>query len=183
VTHTIEQIRERGVPGFEVEVVGTDPGVDRRLPAATSLHGPFYEGMTLGRARASPIWPRRWPRVATTSSTSPPLARPASPLAAQPRLGDPLLASYHTELAVYAGVRSGDGGLEAISRAALAAFYTAPSLVLSPSPAADRSLLGLGAEERRIDRWERGVDVSRFSPRSPIRMPGRASCESSTRAG
>ena len=35
VTHTIEQIRERGVPGFEVEVVGTDPGVDRRLPAAT----------------------------------------------------------------------------------------------------------------------------------------------------
>ncbi|HXS46694.1 MAG TPA: PHP-associated domain-containing protein, partial [Solirubrobacterales bacterium] len=48
VTHTIEQIRERGVPGFEVEVVGTDPGVDRRLPAATSLRVPFYEGMTLG---------------------------------------------------------------------------------------------------------------------------------------
>src|SRR6187402_310682 len=27
VTHTIEQIRERGVPGFEVDIVGTDPGV------------------------------------------------------------------------------------------------------------------------------------------------------------
>jgi glycosyltransferase involved in cell wall biosynthesis len=51
-----------------------------------------------------------------------------------------------------------------MSRAALAAFYTAPSRVLSPSPAADRSLLGLGAEEGRIDRWERGVDVERFSP-------------------
>ena len=25
VTHTIEQIRERGVPGFEVDVIGTDP--------------------------------------------------------------------------------------------------------------------------------------------------------------
>ena len=48
VTHTIEQIRERGVPGFEVDVVGTDPGVDRRLPAAAELELPFYEGMRLG---------------------------------------------------------------------------------------------------------------------------------------
>ena len=32
VTRTIEEIRERGVPGFEIEVVGTDPDVDRRLP-------------------------------------------------------------------------------------------------------------------------------------------------------
>ncbi|HWO46637.1 MAG TPA: PHP-associated domain-containing protein, partial [Solirubrobacterales bacterium] len=48
VTHTIEQIRERGVPGFEVDIVGTDPGVDRRLPAAAELEIPFYEGMTLG---------------------------------------------------------------------------------------------------------------------------------------
>ena len=47
VTHTVEQIRERGVPGFEVEVVGTDPGVDRRLPAATSLEVPFYAGLRL----------------------------------------------------------------------------------------------------------------------------------------
>ena len=48
VTHTIEQIRELGVPGFEVDVVGTDPGVDRRLPAAAALDVPFYEGMSLG---------------------------------------------------------------------------------------------------------------------------------------
>jgi glycosyltransferase involved in cell wall biosynthesis len=78
--------------------------------------------------------------------------------------GTPLIASYHTELATYAGLRSHDGGIEAISRAALGAFYGAPSRVLSPSPAADRSLLGLGVEEDRIDRWERGVDVARFTP-------------------
>ena len=60
VTHTIEQIRERGVPGFEVEVVGTDPGVDRRLPAAAELEVPFYEGMTPRRAR--PARPGRDPR-------------------------------------------------------------------------------------------------------------------------
>ena len=31
--------------------------------------------------------------------------------------GMPLLGSYHTELAAYAGLRSGDGGLEAIAAA------------------------------------------------------------------
>ncbi|HEY7457027.1 MAG TPA: glycosyltransferase, partial [Solirubrobacterales bacterium] len=66
--------------------------------------------------------------------------------------------------AVYAGLRSGDDGVEALSRAALGAFYTAPSRVLSPSPAADRSLLGLGVAEERIGRWERGVDCERFAP-------------------
>src|SRR6201747_2099873 len=48
VTHTIEQIRERGVAGFDVDVIGTDPGVDRRLPAAAELELPFYKGMKLG---------------------------------------------------------------------------------------------------------------------------------------
>jgi glycosyltransferase involved in cell wall biosynthesis len=51
-----------------------------------------------------------------------------------------------------------------MARMALGAFYGAPSLVLSPSPAADRSLLDLGVEEARLGRWERGVDVSRFDP-------------------
>ncbi len=76
----------------------------------------------------------------------------------------PLLASYHTELAAYAGMRSGDGGVEAIARGALATFYGAPGVVLSPSPAADRSLLGLGVGQDRIGRWERGVDSDRFDP-------------------
>ena len=82
----------------------------------------------------------------------------------------PLLASYHTELASYAGLRSGDGGLELAARAALGAFYSAPSVVLSPSPAADRSLLGLGVEAARIRRWERGVDVDRFDPAKADRI-------------
>ncbi len=164
VTHTIEQIRERGVPGFEVEVVGTDPGVDRRLPAATSLHVPFYEGMTLGVPGL--------PDLAETLAeghydlvhvTAPGPAGIAAALLSRIS-GTPLVGSYHTELAAYAGLRSGDGGLESASRDALGAFYRAPSRVLSPSPAADRSLLGLGADGDRIDRWERGVDVSRFSP-------------------
>ena len=31
VSRTLEEIRQRGVPGFEIEVIGTDPDVDRRL--------------------------------------------------------------------------------------------------------------------------------------------------------
>ncbi len=164
VTHTIEQIRERGVPGFEIEVVGTDPWVDRRLPAATSLEVPFYEGMTLGVPGlpdlAETLAEGRYDLVHVTAPG--PSGITASLLSRVS--GAPLIGSYHTELAVYAGLRSHDGGLEALSRAALGAFYMAPSRVLSPSPAADRSLLALGVEESRIDRWERGVDVDRFTP-------------------
>ena len=112
VTHTIEQIRERGVPGFEVDVVGTDAGVDRRLPAAAELEVPFYEGMSARRAR--PARPGRDPRRGPLrpASTSPPPARPGSPRRCSAAItGMPLLASYHTELAAYAGMRSGDGGL------------------------------------------------------------------------
>jgi glycosyltransferase involved in cell wall biosynthesis/predicted metal-dependent phosphoesterase TrpH len=174
VTHTIEQIRERGVPGFEVEVVGTDPGVDRRLPAATSLQVPFYEGMTLGVPGlpdlAETLAEGRYDLVHVTA---PGPAGVAASLLARVS-GTPLLASYHTELAAYAGLRSGDGGLAAASTAALGAFYGAPARVLSPSPAADRSLLGLGVGEARIGRWERGVDTDRFRPEGhdPGTYPG-----------
>jgi len=78
VTHTIEQIRECGVPGFEVEVIGTDAGVDRRLPAATELEMPFYEGLSLG-VPGLPDMVETLAEAATTSSTSPLPARPASP--------------------------------------------------------------------------------------------------------
>jgi glycosyltransferase involved in cell wall biosynthesis/predicted metal-dependent phosphoesterase TrpH len=175
VTHTIEQIRERGVPGFEVEVVGTDSGVDRRLPAATSLQVPFYEGMELGVPGlpdlAETLAEGRYDLIHVTA---PGPAGVAASLLGRIS-GTPSVASYHTELGAYAGLRSGDAGLEAISRAALGAFYTTPSRVLSPSPAADRSLLGLGVEEGRIDRWERGVDVARFDPEKADRdaFPGK----------
>ena len=174
VTHTIEQIRERGVPGYEVEVVGTDAWVDRRLPAAASLAVPFYDGMTLGVPglpdMAETLGEGRYDLVHVTA---PGPAGVAAALLSRIS-GTPLIASYHTELAAYAALRSGDDSLEAFSRAALGAFYTAPSRVLSPSPAADRSLLGLGVAEHRIGRWERGVDVTRFTPEKadPGAFPG-----------
>ncbi|HET9198358.1 MAG TPA: glycosyltransferase [Solirubrobacterales bacterium] len=164
VTHTIEQIRERGVPGFEVDIVGTDPGVDRRLPAAAELEIPFYEGMTLG----VPGLPDLVETLAEGSYdlvhvTAPGPAGIAATLMSR-ITGLPLLASYHTEIATYAGMRSRDEGLEALTRAGLGAFYSAPAAVLSPSPSADASVAALGAEPSRIGRWERGVDTDRFDP-------------------
>jgi len=164
VTHTIEQIRERGVPGFEVEVVGTDPGVDRRLPAATELEIPFYAGMRLGvPGLPDLVETLAEGRYDLIHVTAPGPAGVAATLLSRVT-GAPLLASYHTELATYAGLRTGNDGVEALTRIALGAFYGAPSTVLSPSPAADRSLLALGTEEGRIGRWERGVDSDRFDP-------------------
>jgi glycosyltransferase involved in cell wall biosynthesis/predicted metal-dependent phosphoesterase TrpH len=164
VTATIEKIRELGVPGFEIDVVGTDAGVDRRLPAVTELEVPFYPGMSVG----VPSLPRLVETLAegrydVVHVTAPGPAGVAATLLNR-IAGTPLVASYHTELATYAGLRSGDGGLEAMAQAALGAFYGAPSLVLSPSPAADRSLLALGIGQDRLGRWERGVDVDRFDP-------------------
>ncbi|MEZ5078052.1 MAG: glycosyltransferase [Solirubrobacterales bacterium] len=164
VTNMIEQIRYRGAPGFDVEVVGTDPGVDRRLPAATEIEMPFYEGLTLGVPGLPDL-------VETLSEgsydlihvTAPGPAGVAATLLSRVT-GAPLLASYHTELADYAGLRSGDTRLEVAARTALGAFYGAPRLVLSPSPSADESLSALGTGPDRIGRWERGVDLDRFDP-------------------
>lgn len=174
VTATIEKIRELGVPGFEVEVVGTDAGVDRRLPAAAELEVPFYAGMSLGvpglPGLAETLAEGRYDAVHVTA---PGPAGVAATLLNR-IAGMPLIASYHTELATYAGLRSGDSDLESLAQAALGAFYGAPSLVLSPSPAADRSLLALGIEPDRLGRWERGVDIARFDPGKAARedFPG-----------
>ena len=174
VTHTIEQIRERGVPGFDVDIVGTDPGVDRRLPAAAELEIPFYEGMTLG----VPGLPDLVEVLAEGSYdlvhvTAPGPAGIAATLMSR-ITGVPLLASYHTEIATYAGMRSQDGTLEALTRAGLGAFYAAPAAVLSPSPSADASVIALGADPGRVGRWERGVDLDRFdsAKADPAAFPG-----------
>ncbi len=174
VTTTIAQIREHGVSGFEVEVVGTDAGVDRRLPASAELEVPFYEGMRLGVPGlpdlAETLAEGRYDLIHVTAPG--PAGIAATMLS---RIsGMPLVGSYHTELGAYAGLRSGDDGLEAMATAALGAFYGAPSTVLSPSPAADRSLIGLGVDQGRLGRWERGVDVSRFDPgkAAPGEYPG-----------
>jgi glycosyltransferase involved in cell wall biosynthesis len=171
VTHTIEEIRERGVPGFEVEVIGTDPSVDRRLSAVAEIDIPFYPGLKIGVPSVPAIVEALSEgRYDVVHLCSPGPAGLASWLLA--RVMDvPLVGSYHTELAAYAGLRSGQAQLEALTSMALGAFYGACDVVLSPSAASDGRLAELGVDPDRVARWDRGVDISRFDP--ALRTPGR----------
>jgi glycosyltransferase involved in cell wall biosynthesis/predicted metal-dependent phosphoesterase TrpH len=164
VTHTLDEIRERGVPGFEVEVIGTDANVDRRLPAAAEVDIPFYPGLRVGvPSLPAVVDALAEGRYDVVHLCSPGPAGIAAALVA--RVMDvPVAGSYHTELAAYAGLRSGDARLEAGMTAALRAFYGGCRVVLSPSTAADASLRALGVAGERIARWDRGVDLARFSP-------------------
>ena len=137
VTRTIEEIRRRGVPGFEVEVVSTDPDVDRRLSAVTEFEVPFYPGLRIGVPSLSAA-------VQTLTEgdfdalhvCSPGPVGIAGALLAR-ALGLPLIGSYHTELTAYADLRSGRPELAGAMAMAVSAFYRACDVVLSPSAASD----------------------------------------------
>jgi glycosyltransferase involved in cell wall biosynthesis/predicted metal-dependent phosphoesterase TrpH len=174
VTHTLDEIRERGVPGFDVEVIGTDANVDRRLSAVAEVEIPYYEGLKIGVPSLPAI-------VETLAEGRYDLVHLCSPgpsgLAAWllARVMDlPVIGSYHTELGAYAGVRSGLPGLEAMTDLALGAFYGACRVTLSPSPSSDLRLVELGVPGERIARWDRGVDIRRFDPRKRVAglLPG-----------
>ncbi len=164
VTHTLDELRERGVPGFEVEVVGTDHNVDRRLSAVAEVDIPFYAGLQVGvpslPAIVETLAEGRYDLV---HLCSPGPAGAAAAVIAR-TMGVPVLGSYHTELAAYAGLRSQDPGLELAARMAIGAFYGQCARVLSPSPASDDVLRDMGIPADRIGRWDRGVDIDRFSP-------------------
>jgi glycosyltransferase involved in cell wall biosynthesis/predicted metal-dependent phosphoesterase TrpH len=174
VTRTIERIRELGVPGYEVEVIGTDRDVDRRLPAVAEVDVPFYAGLQIGMpglpAMVEALAEGRFDAVHLTAPG--PAGVTAALIARIMEL--PVLGSWHTELGAYAGLRSASPALEQGVDAALSAFYRQCSRVLSPSPASDESLTRLGVGPELIGRWGRGVDTTRFDPalRDPDRYPG-----------
>jgi glycosyltransferase involved in cell wall biosynthesis/predicted metal-dependent phosphoesterase TrpH len=164
VTRTIEEIRRRGVPGFEIEVVATDPEVDRRLSAVAEIDVPYYPGLRIG----VPSLPAA---VQTLSESafdaihvcSPGPAGIAGALLAR-ALGLPVIGSYHTELTAYADLRSGDPRVAGAMAMAVGAFYNACDIVLSPSSASDHALAQIGMPAERVLRWDRGVDTARFDP-------------------
>jgi glycosyltransferase involved in cell wall biosynthesis/predicted metal-dependent phosphoesterase TrpH len=170
VTRTLEELRERGVPGFEVEVIGTDAHVDRRLPSVAEAEVPYYAGLKVGvPSLPSVVEALSEGRYDLLHVCTPGPAGIAAALTGR-LLGLPTAGSYHTELAAYAGLRSGDTGLKLRTDLALAAFYGQCDVVLSPSTSTDDRLGALGIPAERIARWDRGVDLARFSPER--RVPG-----------
>jgi glycosyltransferase involved in cell wall biosynthesis/predicted metal-dependent phosphoesterase TrpH len=164
VTRTIEEIRERGVEGFAIEVIGTDRNVDRRLAAVADVEIPHYPGMEIGvpslPAAVEAIADGRYDLIHVCAPG--PSGVAAALIARAMEL--PLVGSYHTELAAYAGLRSGNPTLELTAQLVVASFYSQCRVVLSPSGAADEALAELGIASGRIVRWDRGVDTERFDP-------------------
>ncbi len=178
VTNTLEQIRRRGVPGFEVEVIGTDASVDRRLSAVAEVEIPFYAGLQVGVpslfSLGETLADGQFDLVHLCSPGPSGIA--AAILAKVMRL--PVMASYHTDLVSYAALRAADdprvaGGMQAV----LAGFYGNAHHVVTPSPQSDVVVGSLGIPADRMSRWDRGVDVSRFSPsrRRDDLLPGEIS--------
>ena len=164
VTRTLDEIRERGVPGFEVEVIGSDPHVDRRLPAVAEVEIPFYPGLHVGVPSVPAVVDALAEgRYGLLHVCAPGPAGVVAGLTGR-MLGLPLAGSYHTELTAYAQLRSDDQRVALGMQLAQSAFYGQCGIVLSPSSASDASLAGLGIPAARIARWDRGVDAARFSP-------------------
>jgi glycosyltransferase involved in cell wall biosynthesis/predicted metal-dependent phosphoesterase TrpH len=174
VARTLHEMRERGVPGFEVELLGTDPCVDRRLPSVAEVEPPYYPELALGVPSLADITDALCEgRYDLVHVVSPGPAGAGAALVARV-MGIPQVASHHTELDAYARLRSGDPRVEAAMKGGLALLYAGAESVLSPSAHADVSLHGLGVAPERIGRWDRGVDIARFgsSRRDPGMLPG-----------
>ncbi len=164
VTRVIEEIRQRGVPGFEIEVLGTDPNVDRRLSAVSEFDVPHYPGLRIGvpsLSAAAQTLAEGCFDVMHACSPGP--VGVAGALVGR-GLGLPLIGSYHTELTAYAGLRTGVEGVAGAMALGVSAFYGACDLVLSPSPASDAALAAIGVAREKTARWDRGVDGARFDP-------------------
>ena len=177
VTRVIEEIRQRGVRGFEIEILGTDPGVDRRLSAVTELDVPYYPGLRIGvPSLSAAVETLAEGAFDVIHACSPGPVGVAGALVGR-GMGIPLVGSYHTELTAYAGLRSGDQRLAEAMAWGVGAFYRACDLVLSPSPAADAALAEIGVRAARVARWDRGVDSGRFDPalRDATSLPGAVS--------
>jgi glycosyltransferase involved in cell wall biosynthesis/predicted metal-dependent phosphoesterase TrpH len=174
VTRVIQEIRQRGVRGFEIEVLGTDPDVDRRLSAVAEVEVPFYAGLKIGvPSLAAAVNTLAEGAFELIHVCSPGPVGVAGALLSR-ATGAPLVGSYHTELTAYAGMRSGEQRVADAMKWTVGAFYGACDLVLSPSPASDAALAEIGVPAERVVRWDRGVDASRFDPhlRGEVALPG-----------
>ena len=155
-------------------MIGTDPGVDRRLSAVAELDVPLYPGLRIG----VPGLPAAVETLAEGAFDAIHVCSPgpigiAGALVAR-GLGMPLIGSYHTELTAYAALRSGDPSLAQAMDLTVRTLYGACDLVLSPSPASDETLGGSGSPRRESPAGIAAWTATRFDPalRGERPLPG-----------
>ena len=165
VTNSVLRVCEQlAARGHQTLVVAPGPGPTSysgaRVVRAPSVPLPGYRDFRLSRP---------WPELAATLRDFDPdvvhLASPAA-LGAQAaftarRLGLPVVAVYQTDLAGFAR-RYGLAGAERTVWRWLRQVHGAASRTLAPSRHAVAQLQRNGVQ--RVDRWARGVDLSRFRP-------------------
>ena len=176
VTHTLDEIRERGVPGFEVEVIGTDPNVDRRLPAVAEVDIPFYAGLQVG----VPSLPRgrRGARRGALRHRAPLLPRPGRGRrrAHRPdhgRAAGRLLPHGARRLRRAALRRRAAAGGDGHGAGRALRPVRRSSSRRARRPTSRCGALGVAAEQ--IGRWDRGVDLAPLRPErcaTPGSLPG-----------
>ena len=185
VTHTLDELRERGVPGFEVEVVGTDPNVDRRLSAVAEVDIPFYAGLKVGvpslPAIVEALADGRYDLVHLCSPG--PSGVAAALIARVDGRADPRQLPHRAGRlrgAAHAGPAARARGPDRDRRL----LRPVPARPLAEHAPPTRSCAQMGIPDERIGRWDRGVDIAPLLPGPPRRRRCcRARSPCSTRGG
>lgn len=160
--HTLAQVRARGVPGVEIDVIGTGPHADRRLVAVAHIELPFAAGESVAVPRIADVGAALGDAGYDVVHVCTPGPAGSAALFEAHAAGLPVTGCFHTELVRHASAPT----LEPGGRAAelLASFYRHCTFVLSPGTDSDATLDALGTPGERIRRLERGVDIEWFSP-------------------
>ena len=161
--HTLARLRNEGVPGHEIDVIGTASGADRRLATVAEVELPYHPGEPIpvpGIAEVATALSERRYDIVHVCAPGP--AGTAALLAAH-GAGLPVAGVFPTALAC--ATRASDEDLRTRhSLQLLCSFYRHCTIVLSPSRRGDSVLTELGVGTDRVRRWERAADLERFGP-------------------
>ena len=168
VTTTLRAVLAHTPPGVHVRVytaAGSPVDTPQYLAVrALGMPLPFYGEM---RIYAPPLRQLREAARADAIdvihlTTPGPIGLAAMRVARQ--LGVPMVGSFHTDLAAYAGILSGSAHLATLMRRFMRWPYGRCARVLAPSEATRRLLMRDQDDPQRIGIWRRGVDTACFHP-------------------
>lgn len=168
VTTTLSAVLRYAPPGLSLRVYTADSvGADR--PEYLSLRSlpvpiPFYGEMKMYVPRVNEYIRRvREDRIDLIHLTTPgPMGLVAMRVARTLNL--PMVGTFHTDLAAYTAILSGQQWLGNLMREYMRWPYGRCDRVLVPSAATRDLLVGAKGHRERIQIWSRGVDTEMFAP-------------------